>query len=92
MKYSNVILTDDNFDEELENLCEFAKVSICDYNSFVVSIEGFKLQENNQKEEWIKIHGSFPDKGSDFKQAYQRGQLAYEFGNGFIILDYEILI
>lgn len=92
MRYSNVILTDDNFDEELEKLCDFTGIPTDCYNSFVDNIEGFELQENNKKEEWIKTYGSFPDKGSDYRQAHQRGQLAYEFGNGFIVFDYEVLL
>ena len=93
MKYSNIILTDDNFDEELEKLCDFARVSTDTYNSFVEKLSNkFRLQYNNEKEEWINNVGVYPSKGSDFKQAYQRGQLAYEFVNGFIILDYEVLL
>lgn len=93
MKYSSTILTDSNFDEELENLCKFTKLSEDSYNSFIDNLDdNFKLQYNNNKEEWIKVFGSFPSKGTDFKQAYQKGQLAYEFGNGFIILDYDVLL
>ena len=92
MRYSNVILTDDNFDEELEKLCDFAGISIDCYSSFVNNIEDFILQENNEREEWIKVYGSFPNKSSNYEQAYQKGQLAYEFYNGFIIFDYEVLL
>lgn len=93
MKYSNIILTDDNFDEELEKLCDFRKINTDYYNSFVKKLsDEFLVQYNNKKEEWINNIGIYPNKGSDFKQAYQRGQLAYEFGNGFIILDYEVLL
>lgn len=93
MKYSNIILTDDNFDEELEKLCDFTKINTDSYSSFVKELpDEFKLQYNDEKEEWINNIGSYPSKGSDFKQAYQRGQLAYEFENGFIVLDYEVLL
>jgi hypothetical protein len=93
MKYSNIVLTDDNFDEELEKLCDFVKINTDSYNSFVKTLSyEFIIQYNEEKEEWINNNGVYPSKGSGFKQAYQRGQLAYEYGNGFIILDYEVLL
>ncbi len=93
MRYSNVILTDDNFDDELEKVCDFAKLDLGSYNSFVEKLPiGFKLQYNDNIEEWINNYGSFSSKSSDFQQAYQKGQLAYEFWNGFMILDYEVLL
>lgn len=87
--YRDVLLTDDNFDEELEKLCEFTGLDLGSYNSFVHKLDDdFSLQMNNSKEEWIH-HKTLSNKGSDFKQAIQKGQLAYEFRNGFIVLDYE---
>ena len=49
------------------------------------------MQYNNGIEEWLR-YGGYPNKGSDFRQAYQIGQVAYEFGNGFIVLNYENIL
>lgn len=92
MAYFQVVLTDDNFDEELEKLCKYVGLPYSSYNSFAEKLDDdFSLQVNNGVEEWIKSE-VYPNKGSDFRQAYQVGQLAYEFSNGFIILDYETLL
>ena len=97
MKYSKAILTDDNFDYEREKLedkvgfdsDEFNKFA---YSNFVEKLDDkFTLQFNDDLEAWIAC-GSYPDKGSDFTSVIQKGQLAYEFGNGFMVFDYEIVI
>lgn len=90
--YSQTILTDSNFDEELEKLCASVGVNPSSYNSFVDKLDdNFELQMNDGKEEWIRSR-VVPNIGSDYRQAYQKGQIAYEFGNGFIILDFEVLL
>ncbi len=92
MRYSNVILTDDNFDEEFEKLCELMGYTYESYENFVEELEeDFNMQYNNGIEEWLR-YGVYPNKGSDFRQAYQIGQVAYEFGNGFIVLNYETIL
>ena len=90
--YSEAIVTDDNFDKELEELCELMECDPNSYNSFIEKLDdNFSLQINNGKEEWI-CSKNVSNKGSDFKQAYQKGQVAYEFGNGFIVIDYEVVL
>ena len=90
--YSQTILTDSNFDEELEKLCTSVGANQSSYNSFVDKLDdGFELQMNDGKEEWVRSR-VVPDIESDCRQAHQKGQLAYEFGNGFIVLDFEVLL
>lgn len=90
--YSSIVLTDDNFDDELEKLCASIKLNLNSSNSFVDKLEeDFELQNNNGKEEWIRCE-TIPNISSDCRQVYQKGQLAYEFANGFIVLDYEVLL
>ena len=93
MRYSNVFLTDTNFDDELEKLSEIVGIHFNNYDSFVESLDNkFMCQTHTLGfEEWI-ISGVYPSVGSDYKQAYQKGKLAYEFANGFIIFDFEILL
>lgn len=91
MKYSNVILTDDNFDTELEKLSEI--IHFNNYDSFVDKLDDkFKCQTHPLGfEEWI-TYITYPSMGADCKQAYQKGELAYQFSNGFIVLNYETLL
>jgi hypothetical protein len=93
MKYSNEILTDNNFDKELETLCDTIGIHHNNYDNFVASLpDGYTKQIHTHGfEEWVNGK-TLPNKGSDFKQAYQVGQLAYEFGNGFILLNFETLL
>ena len=92
MKYSNKILTDDNFDEEIEKLSDIIGFHHDNFDDFVKTIEGFeKQQHNNGFDEFIKSK-IIPNKASDFKQASQKGKAAYEFGNGFILFNFEVVL
>lgn len=93
MQYSDTILTDDNFDEEIEKLSEIIGIHFNNYDSFVTKIDDSFSCQTHEKgfEEWIKC-GVYPNKGSDYTQAYQKGYLAYEFGNGFVIFKFETLL
>ena len=92
MKYSNTILTDDNFDEELEKLCSKININYIEYESFFKKLpKDFTLQNNNGIDEWIS-YSINPDFSSDCKQAYQKGYLAYEFGNGFMVFNFEVVL
>lgn len=93
MKYSNTILFDNNFDKELELLCDTVGIPYSNYENFAATLpDGYIKQTNtNGFEEWINCK-TVPDKGSDFKQARQVGTLAYEFGNGFIVLSFETIL
>lgn len=93
MKYSNVSLNDDNFDKELECLCLIIGCSYNNYENFVTTLSNDYIKQThvNGFEEWI-CSKTIPNKGSDFKQAFQVGTLAYEFGNGFIILNFETIL
>lgn len=93
MKYSSSTLTDSNFDKELESLCNKVGIPYGNYENFVVVLPyGYTKQTHTDGfEEWVNGR-SLPDKGSDFKQAYQVGTLAYEFENGFIVLNFETLL
>lgn len=92
MKYSNLILTDDNFDEELEKLCKKINISNTQYDSFESKLtKDFYKQNNEGVEEWIS-YGVFPKVCCGCIQAYQKGYLAYEFGNGFIIFNFETVL
>jgi len=99
MKYSNVIITDDNFDLEHEKLCEI--IGIPHYNDFEVYDElpvGFSEQEAVGRcgEELgfsVFVMGkTIPNKGSDFQQAFEVGEVACQFGNMFISKHYEMVI
>ena len=92
MKYSNTILTDDNFDEELEKLCSKININYIEYESFFKKLpKYFTLQNNNGIDEWIS-YSINPDFSSDCKQAYQKGYLAYEFGNDFMVFNFEVVL
>lgn len=93
MKYSEVILTDDNFDEEFEKLQEVHGSQLQpDDEWFWVEkqLEGFTPQENPKGfTEYVQSSVNASDSiGSDFKQAYMRGMVGYEFGNSFVYLPF----
>lgn len=93
MQYSEVILTDENFDIELEKLSEIIGIHFNNYDNFIERLDDkFRCQKHPLGfEEWI-TSGTYPSIGSDCSQAYQKGKLAYQFGNGFIVLDFELLL
>lgn len=87
-RYSDVILTDDNFDEEIEKLSEKIGIPFANYDGFVKKLDkGFVCQEHDLGfAEWIFVENKCTP-GSE--SSYQKCQLAYEFGNGFIIMHNE---
>jgi len=103
LKYSNTILTDDNFDEELEKLDEILGGTVSTkldsdlgYDTFVENLDdSFTKQQFKHGdlifEEWVKC-GVYPNPNANFKQAVQKGKLAYEFGNGFLIINFEEVV
>lgn len=93
MKYSNTILTDDNFDEEIEKLSEIIGIHFNNCDGFTEKLtDSFSCQTHEKGfEEWI-MSGVYPSAGSACGDAYQKGYLAYEFGNGFAIFKLEILL
>lgn len=92
MKYSNTILTDNNFDEELEKLCDKVNISHNEYESFEEKLpKDFIVQDNNGIDEWIS-YSINPDFSIDCIRAFQKGFLAYEFGNGFMIFNFEVVL
>lgn len=93
MKYSELIITDDNFDFELEKLSETVGIHFNNYDSFVKRLDDkFKCQVHPLGfDEWL-IYEICPDIESGCRQAHKSGKLAYEFGNGFMVLEFDILL
>lgn len=88
-KYSDIDLTDDNFDEEYEKLIESFDIRGT-FNSFVKELpSSFVKQENNGVEEWISSSNLKNDFSSSINQCIHSCMLAYEFKNGFLIIDFE---
>lgn len=94
MKYSETILTDDNFDDELEKLLNTIGECGIEWDTFVDKLDdSFEKQENDLGfEEWIKttkgLHMDISAMHAGISQACKEGKIAYEFGNGFIILNF----
>lgn len=88
-KYSDIEITDDNFDEEYEKLTELFNIRGM-YNSFVKELpSSFIKQENKGVEEWISSSNLNNDFSSSIDQCIHSGMLAYEFKNGFLVIDFE---
>jgi hypothetical protein len=90
MKYSNVNITDDNFDEEYEKLTDL----IGDLNSDEWEIydtlpKGFTGHKSKcgKFTEWVKSGGTRFDHTHQ-NQALCSGEVAFEFGNKFISLHF----
>lgn len=92
-KYSETIITDDNSDEELEDLCYIVGIHHTNYDGFVEHLDSSFHKQKHEFgfDEWIS-YSVVPSIGADCKQAYQVGKLAYEFGNGFMVLNFEELL
>lgn len=84
MRYSNEILTDDNFDEELEKLSNLVGIWHNNYDCFVKELDNsFSVQKNEYGfDEWVSSNISSDSSGMI---ATQSCKLAYEFANGFIV-------
>jgi hypothetical protein len=86
MRYSDVILNDDNFDTELEKLSEIVGIHFNNYDNFVEKLDKkFKCQTHPLGfEEWIDMR-VLPNHSIDCVSPIIESGMAYEFGNGFII-------
>lgn len=89
MRYSEVIITDDNSDIEMEKLADQNGYS---YNQFLglyynlYSLDSkFMLQQNsNGYDEWVSTR-VLPNHSIDCVAPIVESLLAYEFGNGFML-------
>jgi len=85
-----VIITDDNFDEEFEKLCDILHISYGSWFEFVDNLgDGFFKQTHELGfEEWInqKVNAHYNPVGNVYPCI--SGSLAYECGNGFMICSY----
>jgi hypothetical protein len=97
--YSKTLLNDNNFDEELEKLCDIVGRSPRSYeNTLHFLPDGFyeypfrgKDNKNLGFSVWINSK-VMPNKGSDFAQAFDVGLEAFQFGDCFILLKFEDVI
>ncbi len=94
MKYSKTILSDENFDDELEKLLNVIGECGKEFDGFVDKLDNsFTKQKNNLGfDEWIsttkELHMDISAMHAGITQACKEGKIAYEFGNGFIILNF----
>lgn len=81
MNRENIIITDDNFDEEFEKICDEKGYPYGCNVEFVDSLPvGFTKSEN----EWIKTIIK-PNIAIDCNTAIEIYQIAFQFANGFMI-------
>jgi hypothetical protein len=100
MKYSELELTDENFDEEYEKLTDLiGNLNSDEYDVYDALPEGFCKQESefeNRKkrgfDEWVRQGGTMPDtKGNiqgNVPQVFVSGEIAFEFKNKFLSLHF----
>lgn len=88
-KYSNIIITDDNEDEESEKLADQNGFKYSQYIGFEKHLtEDFSEQENkNGYMEWVSQR-TLPNHSIDCAAPIIECILAYEFGNGFMLFGY----
>lgn len=88
MKYSNQIITDDNYDIEMERLADENGFGYCQ-STFVKKLSGkFNKQVNEHGyEEWV-CQTVKPNHCIDCLSPIIEADIAYEFGNGFIVFHY----
>lgn len=95
MKYSEAMINDDNFDQEHEKFCEIVGHSHVNDVDFYEELP-YGFSEQAPDSEWpfttyVKSK-TMPNKGSDFRQAFQVGEIAVEFGNGFMSKSFESIL
>lgn len=86
MRYSDIILTNGNIEEATDKLIRIlTPESNITFDRFSKQLDSsFRCLTNDDgSEEWIK---------SSISGDMERGKLAYEFGNGFLVFDFEELI
>jgi hypothetical protein len=92
MQYSDKKITEDNLKEEVELLCERMGLHPNSFNRFVDKLDGnFKKRVSCSLDEWLKEETKKGD-GFAFDKPYKRNEMAFEFGNGFVVLRFEELI
>ena len=86
MKYSEITITDDNSDAEMECLADQNGYRYNQYIGFVDKLDnGFTVQQNkNGYEEWVTQKVS-PNHSIDCIAPIIEAWLAYEFANGFML-------
>lgn len=86
MRYSNVIITDDNMDEEMEQLADQNGFGYNQCLGLYNELSGkFTIQQNkNGYDEWI-MQRALPNHSIDCVAPIIESVVAYEFGNGFIL-------
>lgn len=85
MRYSKTVLTDENFDEEMEKLAEIIGISFTRFKNFVKELDSSYRVRTHYLGfgEWVCV--KIINQNPGISEAYEDIHLAYEFGNGFII-------
>lgn len=84
----DIVITDENFDLELEKICEAIGCPYSSYYEFTDTLpDGYHNQRKDTEYDcdYIKMR-ILPDFSSDCAQAIEEYYMAYEFKNGFMIL------
>lgn len=85
-RYSNLFITDDNFDENMEKLADENDFSYTQFITFLEKLpDGFTRQDNkNGYEEWVSVK-TYPNHVIDCVAPIIESVVAYEFANGFML-------
>lgn len=87
-KYSDLIITDDIFDENMEKLADENNFAYGQFLDFVQKLPEnlkFNKQENkNGYEEFVCVR-TLPNHSIDCASHIEQTIFAYEFGNGFML-------
>lgn len=97
-EYSNVIITDDNFDDEHEKLCEIIGIShTAETETYETLPDGFIKQEAFGSDDkglgfYEYVRGMVVNQSPGRSCAVSVGEVAYKFGNVFISKHFEVLV
>lgn len=97
--YKNINISDENFDVEMEELCDLLGFNYGTKVEFMEQLpndfEKQKATDRNEKElnffEYISSKIT-PNVCSDCKQAVEKGVLTYQFKNGFMLFPFEDVV
>lgn len=86
MRYSEVIIIDDNADEEMERLADQNGYGYNQYIGLYDNLSGeFTVQQNpNGYEEWVNVR-VLPNHSINCVAPIVNSVMAYEFGNGYML-------
>lgn len=86
-RYSNVVISDDNYDDEYEKICDMMNIPYGSMHNFVETLSDRFMEQDSDYgnfKEWIDSSVE-PNFAIDCSSPIVNAKIAFEFSNGFMI-------